>query len=343
MTRPVTRPARRPERPGPAARPRVLGRDLADHRAAAPGDRRRGPAAGRDRRGAGVGQLPLVRGVRRPEGTRRRPVGAAPGPLAEHLGGRRPAGRLLLRGGAGGQARVRRRRPARPPAGRDPGGGGGRGDGRAGAAVRAGQPRHRRRCAARVGDPHRHRHRLRGRRPGRAEHPPAVGAAHLPADPGRGRRPARDHRDRDLLHPFARARLAGARRRAHRRVRRAGAAAGPDLVAPGAARPGRVGSRARLGGARHRGGRAAGADRPRRPQRGQRGPRRRPRHGRALRAPAAAAVLRPRRAGVRPLRRRGHRRRLVRPDERPGGPGRPRHRARPGRGQDRGHPRGRRS
>ena len=49
------------------------------------------------------------------------------------------------------------------------------------------------RSADRLGDPDRHRHRLRRGRPGRDQHPPADRAAHVPAHPRRRRRPARDH------------------------------------------------------------------------------------------------------------------------------------------------------
>ena len=55
-------------------------------------------------------------------------------------------------------------------------------------------------AAARLGDPDRHRHRVRPRRPRGDQHPPAERAAHLPADPRRRRRPAGHHDHRDLLH-----------------------------------------------------------------------------------------------------------------------------------------------
>ena len=133
------------------------------------------------------------------------------GPAALHLdltladlGGRRAAGDLLLRRRAGAQARVRRRRPARPAPGRAAGGRRGRRDGRARADLRRGQPRGRRAGAARLGDPDRHRHRLRAGGAGGDQHPPAVRAADVPADPRRGRRPAGDHHHRDLLHRRAR-------------------------------------------------------------------------------------------------------------------------------------------
>ena len=64
----------------------------------------------------------------------------------------------------------------------------------------AGQPRRRRRRAARLGDPDRDRHRVRARGARGDQHPPAHRAAHLPAHPRRGRRPARDHDHRGLLH-----------------------------------------------------------------------------------------------------------------------------------------------
>ena len=57
------------------------------------------------------------------------------------------------------------------------------------AALQPGQPRRRPGGPARLGHPHRHGHRLRPRRAGRHQHPPAQRAAHLPADPRRRRRP----------------------------------------------------------------------------------------------------------------------------------------------------------
>ena len=54
-----------------------------------------------------------------------------------------------------------------------------------------------------LGDPHRDRHRVRAGRARGDQHAPARGAAHLPAHPRRGRRPARDHHHRDLLHRCA--------------------------------------------------------------------------------------------------------------------------------------------
>ena len=70
-----------------------------------------------------------------------RPGGAAPGPLAGHVGGRRPARDLLLRRRPRAQARVRRRRPARSPPGRAAGRRRGRRHGRPGPDLRRRQPR----------------------------------------------------------------------------------------------------------------------------------------------------------------------------------------------------------
>ena len=70
----------------------------------------------RHRHRAGLDQLPGRRLLRRAARLHRRPGSAAPGPDPGHLGRRRAAGDLLLRRRAGAQARVRRRRPARPRA-----------------------------------------------------------------------------------------------------------------------------------------------------------------------------------------------------------------------------------
>ena len=121
-----------------------------------------------------------------------------------------------------------------------------------GADLRRGQPR----PAAgprRLGDPDRHRHRLRPGRARRDRHPPADGAAHVPAHPRGGRRPARDHHHRGLLHRatctalplLLAAGAAGA-------VRRARPAPGPLLVAAAAAGRGDLGAGARVRRARHR-------------------------------------------------------------------------------------------
>ena len=139
-------------------------------------------------------------------------------------------------------------------------------------------------------------------------------AAHLPAHPRRGRRPAGHHHHRGASTPptCSRAAAAGALRAAGA-LHRAGAAAGPVLVAAAAAgrsRPGRwctppgctppspgCCSASPCRCCAVAGGRRTG----RRP-----GPRR------ALRAPLAAALGRGRGAGLRVLRRRGRDRRLVR-------------------------------
>ncbi len=104
----------------------------------------------------------------------------------------------------------------------------------------------------RLGGPDRNRHRVRPRCAGGAVHPPAHRAAHVPADPGRGRRPARHHRHRRLLHrpPLAGATGAGADPR--RTVRAGRAARVRPLVAAGAAGRRRVGAGARQRCARHR-------------------------------------------------------------------------------------------
>ena len=82
------------------------------------GDRRRRPPARRGGRGPRLGELPVGERLRDPARHPGRPGVAAPGPDARHLGRRRAAGDLLLRRGPRAQARVRRRRPARAPAGR---------------------------------------------------------------------------------------------------------------------------------------------------------------------------------------------------------------------------------
>ena len=120
----------------------------------------------------------------------------------------------------------------------------------------------RRRLAAWLGDPHRDRHRLRPGDPRRHQHPPAGGAAHVPAHPGRGRRPARDHGDRacstQTTSTWCSWRWRPCRSLAfcvlvQRRVSSA------FLLLPLAA--GRLGTGARVGRARHRGRRPAGLHR----------------------------------------------------------------------------------
>ena len=137
---------------------------------------------------------------------------AAPESESGGVGGRWFAGDLLLRGRFGAEAGVRRRRSARSAPGGAAGGGGGGRHGGAGGAVRAGQPGRRAEALAGVGDPHRHRHRLRARRARGDQHPSAGRPAHLLADPGRRRRPARDHDHRHLLHPRPAPGLVGAGR-----------------------------------------------------------------------------------------------------------------------------------
>ena len=141
---------------------------------------------------------------------RRRSVRPPPRPVPRHLGGRRPARRLLPRRRHRAQARVRRGRPVRPAQGR-PAHRRGR---------RAASPCRRSSSSSRPSlmsqgdsanelggilrgwaDPDGHRHRLRPRRPRRHRHAPAERAAVVPADPRRRRRPHRHHDHRRLLHP----------------------------------------------------------------------------------------------------------------------------------------------
>ena len=123
----------------------------------------------------------------RPARHRIRPRVSAPPPDTRRMGLRRPARDLLLRRRARAQARVRRRRPARPASGRSSGRRRTRRHGRAGTRLRRVQPR---RVTAGLGHPDGDRHRLRPRRAGRDRQPPAQRAAYVPADPGRRRRPA---------------------------------------------------------------------------------------------------------------------------------------------------------
>ena len=64
----------------------------------------------------------------------------------------------------------------------------------------ADQPGHRGRRAAGLGDPHRHRHRLRAGGSRGDQHPSAGRVADVPAHPRGGRRPAGDHHHRAVLH-----------------------------------------------------------------------------------------------------------------------------------------------
>ena len=222
------------------------------------------------------------------------------------LGRRRAAGDLLLRRRPRTQARVRRRRPARPGARRAADRGGGRRDG--GARRRSSSrstSRAGRRRPSRLGDPDGHRHRVRARRARGDLHAPAERAAHVPADPGGGRRSAGHHGDRRRSTPTT---VAGS----------AGAGAGAD----GAVRAGRATRRATAGGSwcrwRSPPGRwctPAGCT-PRSPaccwaSRCRCSGRRVTADRRAVRAPHAAGLGGFRGAGVRVLRRRGHGRRLV--------------------------------
>ena len=180
--------------------PRVVARGAPHRRHPAQGDRRRSAAAGRRRRRAGLGELAVV-------GRRTRRCGVLTvGPAALHLDLSLAtwaadgllaifffvAGLELKREFVAGDLRDPRR-AAVPIA----------------AAVggvivpavlyavvnlaAAAAPRG-------LGDPHRHRHRFRPGGAGGDRAAPAVGAAHVPADPGGGRRPARDRDHRRLLH-----------------------------------------------------------------------------------------------------------------------------------------------
>ena len=189
----------------------------------------------------------------------------------------------------------------------------------------------RQRHAARLGDPHRHRHRVRGRGARGDQLAPAQRAAHVPAHPGGGRRPAGDHRDRARLHRrtcsplyllLAALPLAAFAALAHTRH--------ADGVPPDPLRARHLGAGARLGSARDRGGRAARVRRPGTPT-----PRRRPRSRdrRAHRAPHPAGVRGVRGAGVRVLRRWRDRRWAGRVHRRALGPRRAGHRHRTDRRQ----------
>ena len=165
-------------------------------------DRRRGRCCvGAAVRRAGLGELAVARrlhGAERPAG---RPGGAAPGPDAGRSGP--PTGCWRSSSSSPGWSSSASSSPATCAT---RGGPRCRSPPRSAAwscpaliyvAVNAGAARAR--CAG-LGDPDRHRHRLRAGRARRDQHPPAVGAAHVPAHPRRGRRPARDHDHRGLLH-----------------------------------------------------------------------------------------------------------------------------------------------
>ena len=226
---------------------------------------------------------------------------SAPGPHVGAVGRGRVAGDLLLRRGAGAQARVRRRRPARPASRRVAGRGCSGWDGAAGADLRGGRCRRGWwRCGGLGGaDGDRHRVRAGGARGD--QHSSAGGVADLPAHPRRGRRPVGDRDHRGVLHGLAGAGAAAARTGPAGSVRGAGAASGAVVVAAAAAGDPDLGAGARVGGARHRGGgvarvRGAGGAPFRGPGSGA---------GRAFRAPVPAVVGGGGRAGVRVLRRRG--------------------------------------
>lgn len=93
----------------PVPRPAVAPRAHLHHRRAAHRDGRRHPAAALRDRGADLGERLAAR-LRERGGLHDRPLPAAPpGPQPRHLGQRRPAGDLLLRGRHRAQARVRGR------------------------------------------------------------------------------------------------------------------------------------------------------------------------------------------------------------------------------------------
>ena len=263
----------------------------------------------------------LPRGV----GVRVRPGVAASAPVRFGVGGRRAVGDLLLRRRAGAQARVRRRRPARSAPSRPADRGRHRRHDRARRHLHRDQPGRRPpEEPRRVGGADRHRHRVRARGARGAVHPPADRAAHLSADSRSGRRSARHHRHRRLLHrsPVAGPARAGAD--PDRTVRAGGAARDASLVAAGAA------------GRRRRGRWCTPAGCTRRsracvlgftvPVLG--------RHGqpdrRTVRTHAAAGVRGLRGARVRVLRRRSDGRRLVRPRRLAAAPGHRRRDRRPG-------------
>ena len=102
-----------------------------------------------------------------------------------------------------------------------------------------------------VGHPDGHRHRFRAGCSGADLDPSAERAADLSAHPGGGRRPARDHHHRPVLHPRAASGLSAGRAGAARPVRRCGAAADPVLVPAAAVGSAHLGAGARLGHSRH--------------------------------------------------------------------------------------------
>ncbi len=151
------------------------------------------------------------------------------------------------------------------------------------------------------------RHRVRARRAGRHRESPPVGAADVPVDARRGRRPPGDHHHRGRLHQDPAHRVPPAGGHSARDLHSPGAAPRTFVVAPAPSRGSRLGPRPCVGGARHGCRRAARLRRAGDPARRQQ--RHRPR--RALRAPVPAAVGRGRGAGVRVLQRRRRDRRVV--------------------------------
>ena len=211
-----TRVSRTPHAAAPGA-----GRDTVPERPPAQRTGRRTARADGRRDRGDLGELALGRVV--PVLHLLRPRAARP----RALGRRRRAHAVLLRGRAGAQAGVRGRVAAQ--AGRR-GGAGGRGavrGRRTGAALHVVNVVAPERPDRRVGDPGRDRHRVRARGARRRRVAPAAGAARVPVDAGRGRRPGGDRDHRAGVH----------RRRARRRpAGLAGAGGGVGVPAVAAAR-----------------------------------------------------------------------------------------------------------
>ena len=172
---------------GCVVRARIVSRGHQDRRDPAPGNRRRRVAAAGHRAGAGLGELAVVGRVPAVAGLHDRPQRPAPGSDPGRVGRRRAARDLLLRRRPGTQTRIRRRRPAGTPPCGVAGARRGRRDDHARGAVHGDQPGHRGRRPAGVGDPHRHRHRLRPSGSRGDQHPSAGRAADVPADSRGGR------------------------------------------------------------------------------------------------------------------------------------------------------------
>ena len=137
------------------------------------------------------------------------------------------------------------------------------------------------------------------------QHPPAGRAAHVPAHPGRGRRPARDHGDRGLLHRGPRPRLPGSGACCRSRPSRSWCSGGCSRRTCSFPLAAVAWALVHASGrARDRGGRAAGVHGP---GAAPRRPDRRARAGRAARAPGPADLGGVRGAGLRLLRLRGRR------------------------------------